>query len=116
MAILGRDKSRENENLYTPLRKHVQNEAGGPSIDMQLAKLEEDIRRLKIEFDIFFNGGQKRPPLEFRGRVEAALKRISDDRNLTFAQRYLFNSLMSRYTSYRELWRRLFKLRGDEIV
>ena len=33
-----------------------------PTIDEQLKRLEEDIRRLKIEFDIFFNGASKRPP------------------------------------------------------
>ena len=32
------------------------------SVEDYLARLEEDIRRLKIEFDIYFNGGSKRPP------------------------------------------------------
>ena len=84
-------------------------------LDQQLARLEEDIRKLKIDFDIFFNGSTKRPPLEARGRVEANLKRISDNRNLTYAQRYFYNTLMSRFTSYRELWRRMLKKRGEEI-
>src|SRR6201999_2659377 len=38
-------------------------------IDQQLGRLEEDIRKLKIEFDIYFNGGTKRPPLESRARL-----------------------------------------------
>ena len=32
-----------------------------PTPDEQLTRLEEDIRRLRIEFDIFFNGAAKRP-------------------------------------------------------
>ncbi|RMH33953.1 MAG: hypothetical protein D6687_06010 [Acidobacteria bacterium] len=83
------------------------------SIDQQLARLEEDIRRLKIDFDVYFNGGSKRPPHEARGRVEATIKRISDNRNLTYAQRYFFNNLVARYTSYRELWRRTLKARNE---
>lgn len=83
------------------------------TIEQQLAKLEDDIRKLKIDFGIFFSGGLKRAPHEARGRVEALIKRISDDRNLTYVQRYHFNSLVARYTSYRELWRRMFKQRGD---
>ena len=81
--------------------------------DQAIAKLEDDVRRLKIDFGIYFNGGLKRPPHEARGRVEAQLKRLADDRNLTYAQRFILNNIVTRYTSYRELWRRNFKLRGE---
>ena len=85
-------------------------------MDRQILRLEDDIRKLKIDFDIYFNGAAKRPPLEARARIEAALKRIADDRNLTYAQRYHFNSLISRFNSYRELWRRNLKKKGEELI
>ena len=85
-------------------------------IDQQLSRLEDDIRKLKIEFDIYFNGATKRPPLEARARMEANLKRLADNRALTFAQRYYFNTLTSRFTSYRELWRRTLKIKGGELI
>jgi hypothetical protein len=85
-------------------------------IDQQLSRLEDDIRKLKIDFDIYFNGATKRPPLESRARLESNIKRIADNRNLTYAQRYYFNTLTSRFTSYRELWRRILKTRGEEIA
>jgi hypothetical protein len=85
-------------------------------VDRQILRLEDDIRKLKIDFDIYFNGAAKRPPLEARARLESALKRISDDRNLTYAQRYHFNSLISRFNSYRELWRRNLKKKGEELI
>ena len=91
-----------------------QEEAAG--LDQEIARLEDDIRKLKIDFDIFFNGGTKRPPLESRARLEANLKRLADDRSLSYAQRYQFNMIISRFTSYRELWRRLLKKRGEEIA
>jgi len=77
--------------------------------------LEDDIRKLKIDFDIFFNGASKRPPLEARARLDSYIKRVADNRNLTYAQRYYFNTLVARFTSYRELWRRTLKIRGDEL-
>lgn len=83
--------------------------------DQEIARLEEDIRKLKIDFDIYFNGATKRPPLEAKARLESAMKRITDNRNLTYAQRYHFNTLMARFTSYRELWRRNLKKKGEEI-
>jgi hypothetical protein len=83
------------------------------TVEDKLKRLEDDIRRLKIEFDIFFNGASKRPPYDTKGRVETMLKRLGDDRTLTFAQRYLFNALTARYTSFRELWRRTMQGREE---
>jgi hypothetical protein len=85
-------------------------------VDMQLGKMEDDIRKLKIDFDIYFNGSSKRPPLEARARLDAFIKRLSDNRNLTFAQRYLFNTLVARFVSYRELWRRQLKAKGEDLL
>jgi hypothetical protein len=84
-----------------------------PSPDEQLTRLEEDIRRLRIEFDIFFNGGAKRAPYDTKGRVETLLKRLGDDRSLSYAQRYRYNSLAARYNAFRDLWRRLMQGREE---
>lgn len=83
------------------------------TLDQQLARLEEDIRRLKIEFDIYFNGSSKRPPYDTKSRVESVIKRVADERTLTFVQRYYYNSLVARYTSFRELWRRTMQGREE---
>lgn len=86
------------------------------ALDREIAKLEEDIRRLKNDFDIYFNGAQKRPPLEARARVDSQIRRVSDNRSLSYAQRYQLNSIVAKYTSYRELWRRNMRARGDELI
>lgn len=83
------------------------------NLDAQIARIEDDVRKLKIDFDIYFNGGAKRPPLEARARLDANIKRIADDRNLSYAQRYQFNTVIARFTSYRELWRRILKAKGE---
>jgi hypothetical protein len=84
-----------------------------PTVEDRLTRLEEDIRRLKIEFDVYFNGGSKRPPYDTKMRVESHLKRLGDDRTLNFAQRYHYNSLATRYSSFRELWRRMMQGREE---
>jgi hypothetical protein len=84
-----------------------------PTPDEQLTRLDDDIRRLRIEFDIFFNGGAKRPPYDTKGRVETLLKRLGDDRTLTYAQRYRYSSLAARYNSFRDLWRRTMQGREE---
>lgn len=84
-----------------------------PTVEEQLSRLEEDIRRLKIEFDIYFNGASKRPPYDTKGRVDTLIKRVADDRTLTFAQRYRYNSLAARYSSFRDMWRRTMQGREE---
>lgn len=83
------------------------------TLDQQLTRLEEDIRRLKIEYDIYFNGAAKRAPYDTKNRVETMLKRLGDERSLSFAQRYQYNTLTARFTSFRELWRRTLREREE---
>ena len=100
-------------NLYRQTPSRLEEAA---NIDKQISKLEDDIRKLKIDFDIYFNGSVKRPPLEARARLESQIKRMSDNRAMSFSQRYQLNSLVSRFTSYRELWRRALRAKGEELI
>jgi hypothetical protein len=109
MAVRDNKFARQSENLTK--RNLGRDET--VSIDARLALLEEDVRRLKIEFDVFFNGGNKRAPYDSKNRVETMIKRIADERSLTFAQRYYYNSIVARYTSFREMWRRTMQGREE---
>jgi len=104
--------SANKSNMYRQTPSRLEEAA---AIEKQIGKLEDDIRRLKIEFDIFFNGAVKRPPLEARARLESQIKRLLDNRGLSYGQRYKLNTLVSRFTSYRELWRRTMKAKGEEL-
>lgn len=110
-------QSKPNKLGRAKLQVSIKNRhAGGEnetSPDELLTRLEDDIRRLKIEFDIYFNGGAKRPPYDTKNRVETLVKRLGDDRALNFAQRYRYNSLAARYNSFRDLWRRTMQGREE---
>ena len=109
--------TRDNNFARSKLRAQTRNKfsvgATEPTVDEQLTRLEDDIRRLKIEFDMFFNGASKRPPYDTKGRVETMIKRLGDDRTLSYAQRYRYNSLGSRFNSFRDLWRRTMQGREE---
>ncbi len=85
------------------------------TIDEQLKRLEDDVRRLKIEFDVYFNGGTKRPPQETKGRVETQIKRLGDERRLNFSQRFYYNTIVARYVAFKELWRRTMQNREEGL-
>ena len=81
--------------------------------DEELSKLEDSLRRLKIEYDIYFNGGSKRPPTDSQWRVDTMIKKLQDESRMNFGQRYRFNGLAQRYSLFSELWRQRLKTREE---
>jgi hypothetical protein len=80
------------------------------TVDEELAKLEDSIRRLKIEYETYFSGGTPRPPHDTVFRVETTIKKYSDNSmRLNYGQRFRFNQLMQKYAVYNDLWRRKMK-------
>jgi hypothetical protein len=82
------------------------------TVDEELLKLEDNIRRLKIEYEIYFSGGSPRPPRDTLFRVETCIKKYTGDMKLNFGQRFKFNQLVQKYAVNNELWRK--KLRDKE--
>jgi hypothetical protein len=74
--------------------------------DEDLDALDEGIRRLKVEYGIFFNGNRKKPPDDLRMRVERLIKRLSETPALSYSQRFRLNTLVTRFYVLRDMWRR----------
>jgi hypothetical protein len=84
------------------------------TVDEELTRLDEDIRRLKIEYEAYFNGGVPRPPHDTVVRVELVIKRyLSDMSKLNFGQKFKFNSLVQKYGINNDLWRRKLKQKEE---
>jgi len=83
------------------------------TVDEELTILEESLRRLKIEYDVFFGGGSKKPPADTEWRVQNLLKKYSDGHKMNFAQRFRFNTIQQRYALYSDLWRQKSKIKEE---
>jgi hypothetical protein len=84
------------------------------TIDEELAQLERDIRQLKIEFDMFFGGGRKRPPTEIEWRIEMLIKRYAErGGDLKYGQRFRFNNLAQTYAKYKDMFRKRMAAREE---
>ena len=87
------------------------------TIDEELSQLERDIRQLKIEYDMFFGGGRKRPPTEVEWRIELLVKRYAErSGELKFAQRFRYNNLSQTYAKYKDIFRKRLAQRGEGKV
>jgi hypothetical protein len=83
------------------------------TVDEELNLLDESVRRLKIEYDVYFGGGSKKPPADTEWRVQSIIKKFSDSQKLTFAQRFKFNSIVQRYSLFSDLWRQKMKIKEE---
>jgi len=85
--------------------------------DEDLGQLEKDIRQFKIEYEQYFGGGRARPPADTEWRIELLLKRYTDrGGDLSFGQRFRFNSLAQTYARYREIFRKRLKQKEEGVV
>lgn len=83
------------------------------TVDEELELLDSSLRRLKIEYDIYFGGGSKKPPNDTLWKVTSLIKKYGDSQKLNFTQRYRFNSLSQRYAIFSDLWRQKLKIKEE---
>jgi hypothetical protein len=78
----------------------------------ELDGLEQQIRRLQIEWEKFFGGVERKPPTEFATRVEALIRRYAGEELRNNSDRFRYHGLTARYNTMNELWNK--KLRARE--
>jgi len=83
------------------------------TIDEELTLLDSNLRRLKIEYEIFFNNPTKRPPTDIEWKVLSLLRKFSDGGKMNFSQRYRYNEMAQRYAIYSDLWRKKSRIREE---
>lgn len=83
------------------------------TIDEDLAQLEKELRRLKIEYEVYFNGGTPRPPSDTQWRVEQLIKKHSDQSEMKYRQRFRYNNLASNFAKQWTVWRQKLQQREE---
>src|SRR6201981_2096273 len=83
------------------------------TVDEELNVLETQLRRLKIEYEIFFSNPQKKPPSDIEWKVLTLLRKFSDGGRMSFSQRYRYNEIAQRYAVYSDLWRKKSRIREE---
>ena len=73
-------------------------------LNEDLDLLEKSIRQLQIEWEKFFSGIERKPPVDLRTKLENMIRRYSNAEIRNNAERFRFQNLASRYQSFAELW------------
>lgn len=87
------------------------------TIDDELELLSTNLRRLKIEYEVYFSNPAKRPPADTEWRVLTLIRKFSDGcsdgQRMNFAQRYRYNEMAQRYAVLSDLWRKKMRIREE---
>jgi hypothetical protein len=83
------------------------------TVEKDLNRLEADLKRLEGEYNMFFAGRLARPPWETRDRVTALVKQIDRMHLSNTGERFRFQTLQSRYSTFVDLWDRGLRAREE---
>ncbi|HEX5434232.1 MAG TPA: MXAN_5187 C-terminal domain-containing protein [Candidatus Angelobacter sp.] len=83
------------------------------TIDEELSILEDHLRRLKVEYDIYFGGGSKKPPAEIEWKVKNLLKKFADGGRMNYSQRFRYSTVQQRFALYNALWQQKLQIKEE---
>ncbi len=76
------------------------------SIERDLDVLERSLTALKVDYERFFTGELRTPPMAARRKVDELLRRVGNVEVERAAERFRLQALQGRYTAMSELWDR----------
>jgi hypothetical protein len=82
-------------------------------LDRELKILEGELRRLEIEYNMYFAGRLPRPPVDTRTRVTGLVRRLDRLHISNYAERFRFATLQARFQAFIDLWDRGLRAREE---
>jgi hypothetical protein len=78
-------------------------------VDEELDELDQNLKRLRVEYDQYFLGIMKRPPEMLQGRVQKIIVKYANETLRKTHQKFRFNNLNSKYQIHRQQWGRTMR-------
>ena len=76
----------------------------------EIQKFEQQLNELVAKYDQYFNGLEKREPLQLLDEVQKMVRRYTGVPINNTMHKHRFNMLVARFSTYREHWGRIVKL------
>ena len=83
------------------------------ALAQDLDVLDQAIRQLQIEWEKFFSGIDKKPPIDTKNRLEALIRRHANAEIRSNTERFRYQSLTAKYNTLNELWSKKLRLREE---
>lgn len=86
--------------------------ASAMTLEEELKSLDTEIRRLKVQYDLYFAGNTPRPPTDLHNALGRAMRKMNGIEFRNMADRFLYNNVVNKFNTFQELWNK--QLRAKE--
>jgi hypothetical protein len=81
--------------------------------ELAMHRLEAELKQLEAEYNMFFAGRIKRPPVETQNRVAAMIKAQDREYIQNYGDRFRFTTLQTRYQKLMDLWEKSLRAKEE---
>jgi len=87
------------------------------ALNEDLEQIEKAIKQLQIEWEKFFGGVERKPPIDLKTKVEALIRRHANSEIRNNTERFRYQNLTARYNTFNEMWgKRLRALEEGRVM
>jgi hypothetical protein len=86
---------------------------GTMTLEEELKSLDTEIRRLKVQYDLYFAGNTPRPPTDQHNALGRAMRKMQGVEFRNMADRFLYNNVVNKFNTFQELWNKLMRAKEE---
>jgi hypothetical protein len=87
------------------------------ALNEDLDQIEKAIKQLQIEWEKFFGGVERKPPIDLKTKVEALIRQHANSEIRNNTERFRYQNLTARYNTFNEMWgKRLRALEEGRVM
>lgn len=83
------------------------------SYEDEFKQIDHEIRRLKVQYDLYFAGSTLRPPNDQKEALARQLRKYQGTSFPNLADRFLYNNIVNKFNTFQELWSKMQRIREE---
>ena len=83
------------------------------ALEEELKALDFEIRRLKVQYDLYFQGATPRPPTDQHGQLSRAMRKLQGVEMRNMAERFMYNNVVNKFNTFQELWNKMMRMKEE---
>ena len=81
----------------------------------ELKAIDYEIKRLKVQYDLYFSGTLARPPHDQRDAIGRQLKRFQGANLTNMSERFIYNAVVNKFNTFQELWIKMTRIKEEGV-